>query len=335
MTNTPIFSLTADGQPFDTARVLRIEVTDAAGFESDQLTITLDDTPPHIARPREGAQYQLALGYREWGAPIYVGTYVFEEIERSGYTRTMTLLAKAADHAKTLKQPKTRVWEATTFGAVIKTIAADHGLKPVVADAVANLTIEYAAQTDESDQNFMTRMARKLGVVVAPKDGHLIATDRHSGKTASGKDLPPFYVTRDQMIADNAYTVRIKPRARHSVIIAKWHDTAAGRTNTVKFQTGGKGPSMTIRRLFQTEPEAYAAARAKARDLQAGEGEMSVTIIGTPHPRAETPITMQTGTPDLDGKWIASTVTHEWDFSTGGATTTIEAEFGMDEKGGE
>jgi len=37
--------------------------------------------------------------------------------------------------------------------------------------------------------------------------------------------------------------------------------------------------------------------------------------------------------PDADGDWIASTVTHVWDYSDGGgATTTVEAEFGMEEK---
>ena len=106
---TPIFLIKADGGSFDASRVLRIEVTDAAGFESDETRIILDDAFPQIETPREGAKFEVSLGFLEWGAPIYEGTYVYEEHERNGFERQMTLIAKSADHAKTLKQPKTRV----------------------------------------------------------------------------------------------------------------------------------------------------------------------------------------------------------------------------------
>jgi hypothetical protein len=71
----------------------------------------------------------------------------------------------------------------------------------------------------------------------------------------------------------------------------------------------------------------------KVKELRAGEGELSCDIVGSPKAHAEAPIKVQGVAPDADGDWIASSVTHVWDFSdSGGATTTIEAEFGMDEK---
>ena len=89
---------------------MSIEVTDAAGFESDELTIKFNDWP-RIPTPHEGAEFELSLGYLEWGKPIYIGTYFFEESERLGFDREVTFTTKAADHSKTLKEPKTRAWE--------------------------------------------------------------------------------------------------------------------------------------------------------------------------------------------------------------------------------
>ncbi len=325
----PTFSITADGGLFASSRVLKIEITDAAGFESDELCIVLDDTFPQIERPREGAKLTVALGFADTGL-VEMGTYIFEEIERDGLERTMTLVAKAADHAKSLKEPKTRAWDQQTFGAIVKKIAGEHNLKPVIAKEIGDHPIHYAAQTEESDQNFLTRLGKRVGAVVAPKDGHLLATLRRSGETASGQKLPAINVTLDRLVSDGAYHVRLKPRSRYGKVIANYEDQAAGKTRQEIIKVASEGPSMTLREVFQNQTEAKRAAEAKVVELKAGEGELSLQMIGDPYARAEAPINVIGVSLDADGAWIASTVTHSWDYGEGGgAITTVEAEFGM------
>lgn len=327
----PIFILKVDGKPFNAARILKIEVTDAAGYESDEMTVVMDDAFPHIQRPREGAKLSLYLGFAEWGAPIFIGTYIFEEWERNGFERTATLIAKAADHSKSIKEPKTRAWEGT-FGHIAGTIANEHNLKLVITDDLKAHPIHYAAQTEESDQHFLTRLGRKIGAVVAPKDGHLLVTQRHSGKTAKGEPMPTIHVNQTNLLSDGAYYVRLKPRSKYSKFIANWQDHATGTTKQVILKTGVKGPSFTLRDSFQNEAEARKAATAKQREMRAGEGELSVEILGDPTARAEAPIKVVGVAPDADGDWISSTVTHTWDFGeNGGATTAVDAQFGMEE----
>lgn len=106
----PEIRVTADGQPFAMDRVISIEITDEAGYESDELIITLDDADPQIERPREGAVLAVVLGYSGTALTEF-GSYVVEEFERSGWPRRLTLTAKAADHSKAMKEPKTRSWE--------------------------------------------------------------------------------------------------------------------------------------------------------------------------------------------------------------------------------
>jgi phage protein D len=119
-------------------------------------------------------------------------------------------------------------------------------------------------------------MGNKIGAIVAPKDGHLLVTERRSGKSASGKALPTIYVIPTKLISGSAYYVRIKPRSRYSKVIAKWNDRAAGRTKSLTLKAAEKGPSMTLREVFQSEAGATKAAEAKAVELRAGEGELAL-----------------------------------------------------------
>ncbi len=88
---------------------------------------------------------------------------------------------------------------------------------------------------------------------------------------------------------------------------------------------------MTLRDVFQSAPEARQAAQARAKELRAEEGELSLELIGDPYARAESPIVVAGVSLDADGWWIASTVTHVRDYGEGGgAVTTVQAEYGMD-----
>ena len=326
----PAFRLTADGQPFAADRVLAIRITDEAGYESDELQIELDDADPQIARPREGAILAISIGYA--GEPLTeFGTYIVEEFERSGWPRRLTLTAKAADHAKGMKEPKTRAWEGKTLGEVVRTIAAEHGLTPAIGERLASIQLPYTAQTEESDQNLLTRLGKRLGAVIAPKDLRLLVSARHSGKTAKGQAMPEVRVTRDMLIAQDAYRIGSRPRGRFGSVRARWRDQKAGLTRPVIVQTDLEGPQKTLREIYQDEAEARRAAEAAVREVKAGEGDMTLKLVGVPIARAEAPIVIKGVGLDIDGRWIATRVNHDWNFESGGAITEIVAEFGADD----
>ncbi len=184
--------------------------------------------------------------------------------------------------------------ENTSLGAIATTIAHEHNLRPAMSKTLASHHIAYAAQTEESDPHVLTRLGRRIGAVIAPKDGRLLVTARHSGKTVSGKPpaplaLPTIFVTPNLLIAKNAYNVRIKPRSRYSRVIARWQDQDSARVHKLTLQAAPKGPSMTLREVFQTEAEARKAAEAKVKELRAGEGELSLDMVGAPKARAGEP----------------------------------------------
>lgn len=330
----PAFRLTADGQAFAAGRILAIRITDEAGYESDELQIELDDADPQIARPREGAVLAVALGYE--GAPLTeFGTYTVEEFERSGWPRRAVLTAKAADHAKAMKEPKTRAWEDKTLGDVVRTIAGEHGLSPAIGERFASIQLAYLAQTEESDQNLLTRLGKRVGAVIAPKDQRLLVSPRHSGQTAKGQAMPEVLVTANMLVAQDAYRIGSRPRGRFGSVRARWRDSKAGLTRSVLVDTGLDGPQKTLREVYQDEADARRAADATVREIKAGEGAMTLRMVGAPMARAEAPIVVQGVGLDIDGRWIATRVSHEWNFESGGATTEVTAEFGADDEGTE
>lgn len=322
----PSFSLTADGQPFSAERVLSIEITDEAGVESDTLTIVLDDALPQIEKPREGARIAVSIGYEETGLVEY-GTYVFEELTREGYPRRAIMTAKAADHAGSLKEIKSRSWSNTTAGSIIKEIAGNNQLKPVIAQRIDGLKIQYLAQTEESDQNLLTRLGRRIGAVIAPKDGHLVAADRHSGKSASGRSMPEVRINPGSVLS---YSTSSKPRSRFGKVRGRWRDRGAGATKTVELEAAKKGPLTTLKEVYQSEAECRAAVEARVRELRAGEASVSITTIGDPTARAEAGIVVAGVSLDADVNWIAKRVTQMWQLDLGGATSEIECERGAD-----
>ncbi|WP_299152013.1 phage tail tape measure protein [uncultured Tateyamaria sp.] len=134
----------------------------------------------------------------------------------------------------------------------------------------------------------------------------------------------------------NAWTQanpELKPRSRYSKVIANWQDRGSGTTKRVTVKAAEKGPSMTLREVYQDREDARKAADARVKELRAGEGELTLELIGDPHARAEAPLNITNVAPDVDGSWVASTVTHLWDYGEeGGAKTTVEAEFGQEEE---
>lgn len=246
----------------------------------------------------------------------------------------MILRAKAADHAKTLKEPKTRAWDDMTVGDIVKKIAGEHNLQPKVAKPLAKFKVDYIAQTAESDQSFLTRLGKQVGAVIAPKDGHLIATERRSGKAASGKKMPTISVTNADLVGEEAYNLILKPRASFAKVIARYHDQDAGVVKSKVYKLADEGPSTTLQDIYPNEDRAARAAKARAKELKAGEGEIELTIMGRPSARAESPLNVAGIDMDADGSaWITTEVVHVWDFSEGGgATTTIQAEFGKPEE---
>lgn len=323
---TPKWRITADGTALPAAcaeRLISLEISDEAGIASDTLTLTLDNRDLALATPRKGAKLDCWMGYEEAGL-IHMGQYVVDEVEASGPPHTLVIKGKAADMRKDLKSQKTRGWDTITIADLVRTVAAEHDLIPVVAPGLGEIVIANLAQTNESDMALLTRVAGTYDAVAKPIAGRLLFVPRGEAKSASGKAMPTVSLTPQDM---RTWRATKAERGKYGAVAAQWHNPATGQTETIRIDgDGGDGPLHTLPTRYPDADQARAAAQAKLDALTRGTGTLSADVVpGRPSLGAEGKVVLS-GVGDVaGGTWVITRARHLLTKS-GGLTTSIEGE---------
>lgn len=321
----PIWKLTADGANITAAcakRLMSLTITDEAGIASDTIAIVLDNRDLAIAAPRKGAKLECWMGYDEAGL-IHMGQYVVDELEADGPPHALTINGKAADMRKEMKEQKTRGWDGITIGDLVKTIGAEHNLIPVVAPALASVSIPNLAQTNESDMALLTRVAKTYDAVSKPMAGRLLFVPRGEAKSATGKAMPSVALGPADL---KTYRATQADRGKYGAVVAQWHNPATGQPESLKVGGGVEGPTHTIRQKYPDADQAQRAASAKMDALARGVGTFSGDVVpGRPSLGAEGKMVVS-GLGDIaSGTWVVTRAVHKLDKS-GGLTTSVEGE---------
>lgn len=320
----PIWKLTADGADITAAcaqRLLSLTVTDEAGITSDTIAIVLDNRDLAIAAPRKGAALECWMGYAASGL-IHMGRFVVDELSASGPPHTLTIDGKAADMRQQMKEQKTRGWDDVSVADLVKTIAGEHNLIPVVAPSLAEVTLPSLAQTNESDMALLTRVARTQDAVAKPVSGRLLFVPRGEAKSASGKAMPTVALGPGDF---QSYNATQADRGKYGAVVAQWHNAETSQAESIKVGEG-EGPTFTIRSKFPDADQAQRAAAAKLDALARGTGTFSGEVTpGRPSIGAEGKIVVS-GLGDIaSGTWVITRAVHKLDKS-GGLKTSLEGE---------
>lgn len=327
---TPDFQIFADGVDVTGGlrdRLLRLTVTDEAGVDSDSVEIELDDRDNVLALPRTGAGLAVWMGYRETGLAL-MGLFTVDEVTVEGPPWQLGITGRSADLREDFKSQKTRHFEDTTLGEVFGKIAGDHGLAPAIDPALASRKIAYAAQTEESDIHFMTRLARRFDALAKPANGRLVVVRHGDGRSGTGAALGAISLRPGDV---THVRLSLADRPRHGTVEADWYDDDEAERKTVTVERGD-GPSMRLPHTYPSEEEAERAAEARGRELGRAEGSLTVELPGRTDIAAEMPVLMSGFRDGIDGAWTTVRAEHNLD-SAGGYTVSFEAEKG--ESGGD
>lgn len=284
-------------------RLESLTLRDAAGVESDTVTLVLDNRDGAVVVPPTGAELDVAIGLGDTLIPK--GTYQVTEIEEPLAEAVLTIHATAAAFKGSIKAPKDRTFDNMTLGDLVQHIADEHALEPVIGATLAAVAFDHIDQKAESDLNLLNRLAREHDAIAKPVAGRLLVTPRGTGKSASGADMPEIPITDP---ADSAGTVSITERSDYQAVIAHWFDEPAQQKRA---ETAGSGsPVLTLRRTFPDADGARAAAAAELARLQRGQKTLSLTRPLTPELTAEARVRVANHKASANGLWIADTVTH-------------------------
>lgn len=210
-------------------RLISLTLTNYRGFDADQLDLQLDDSDGQLALPARGALLALGLGWQ--GEPLtFKGDYTVDEVEHSGSPDTLTIRARSADLRGALLNRFERSFHRTTIEAIVKQIAEENKLKPLVSIALANLEIEHIDQTNESSINLLQRLAEAYDAIATVKNGNLLFMPAGRGKTVNGKEIPVLIITRQQ---GDSHRFSIAEGDNYEGVKAYWHNTTTGKRGEV------------------------------------------------------------------------------------------------------
>lgn len=293
-----------------------VSVTDEAGVKSDTCEIAFDNREGFSAPPI-GAELKIWIGYEP--EPVYMGSYKIDTWKKSIPVRRLTVSAKAADLTSTIRSPKIRSFHAKTVKAIVSQVAGDNGLTAVVDAGIGARQVDHIDQQTESDMSFLSRLAKRQGATFKLADGKVIFAAKGSKTAPSGKAKTAITLIPAQISSGEA---TCNKRGDYKAVSATYMDHTTGKRKTV---TAGSGaPKHRDRRLYGSQAEAQAAAKAGLGDLTRGQVTVTIEMPGDPTIFAEALVTASLGDPDIDGDYLAKSVTHS--YSAGGYTTSLSLE---------
>ena len=353
----PIYRLTVSGEDVTSkiqGRLISLTLTDNRGFDADQLDITLDDSDGLLDLPPLGAIISLSLGWQHCGL-VHKGMYTVDEVEHEGAPDNLTIRASSADLRGSFADQKECSWHRKTVADIVQTIAAEHYLEPLVSDSLAGETVDHIDQANESDANFLSRLAEQFDAIATVKQGKLLFIKAGDATSASGEPLPIIHIKRT--IGDK-HRFNLADRGNYTAVKAFYHDRKQGKKlfvvvdkntprqqpvkkKSTKGRRKGKGntqaatppqiePSAestkTLRHVYANQGNAWRGARAAFDKLKRGGAEFSITLaIGRPELFPELPAVVSGFKPLIDAAdWLLTKVTHN--LGDSGYTNQIDLE---------
>jgi hypothetical protein len=314
----PAFRVEVDGQDITAVvskRLVSLRLSDAAGVQSDQLSLSLSDALPRsrLQEPGVGAEIKLWLGY---GLRLkYMGLFIADRVETSGPPDLMNIDAFASPHGETtsgqtaITEQRSRSWPAgTTLGALVDRVAGDHGMVSAVSASLASIVLPHTDQVDESDIHLLSRLALDLDAIAKPANGRLILAKRGESLSASGMAMPTVPI-----VLSDVSSWRVSRSLREAVgqVVAVWQDLDAGQP--VELLAGAGAPVRRLRDRYPSREAAQRAADAEfARSSRAGRA-LSLTLPGNPDLIAEGLVNLSGFRSYLDGTWLVTRVEHSLD----------------------
>ena len=289
----PIYWLSVDGTDITatvSGRLIDLTLTDNRGFEADQLDLRLDDTDGLLDLPPLGVKISVAIGWEDSGL-VPKGSYTVDEVEHSGTPDTLSIRARSADLRSGLTTQRERSWHDVTLGDIVKTIADENDLTPLISPSLAVQHIAHIDQTNESGANLLTRLADQFDAISTVKDSKLIFMSAAGGVSASGRLLPTVNITRD---VGDQHRFLAAERDSYSGVKALYHDVdgavkgeviwgkeenSAERNIPVKTTTTTTtGQYKSLEKTFKSRDAALRAARKAWQALKSNKAAKAAYV---------------------------------------------------------
>ena len=293
-------------------RLSRLIIHDTAGHHGDTLQLVLNGEG--LAKPELGVTISIRIGYEEteiWDA----GTFVVQEVERfksakrkipntiviTGISQSQNNETQAALQLTSAE----RAFQNQTFGEIVKTIASANGLTTEIDGSLESIPMPPIRQTLESDAGFLDRIARERNAFVKYNDNRVIV------QVYDSETIGEININSAQI---SEYRYHEVQKRNVKKVVAKYTDIKTGKT--MKHEEGSGGKQFVLGETFPDLETAKQKAEAVLKYFQRDLINFTIDMPTQPGMFAEKVIhTFHMGDAELNGKWIARSVTTTLDES--------------------
>lgn len=322
----PTYRIIADGRDITTLindRLLMLRISDKPGMDSDEFELRIDDRDQAVALPSRGSNITVMMGY-VGQALTRMGAYKVDEVEVSGPPDTIVIRGKASDMRGSGKTVRSGSWEGTPLSQIVNDIAKRNGWEPVCS---VGTKVERIDQRNESDFNFITRLARQYDCTAKVAESKLLVMPRQGGQSASGKTLSVVTINRADV---SRYQFRLGDRNTQKAVKTQHQDPKTGKLQVVELANDDAPASLppvhTDRHSYPNKSAAEQAAKARLAAFNRSTAAVRLEMAGRADLFAERSINAQGFKPGLDGEYLVDGV--EQVFTQSGWTTSVECNGG-------
>lgn len=322
----PTFQIVADGKDITALindRLLLLRTSDKPGMESDEFELRIDDRAQAVTLPSRGAKIEVFLGYGAQ-AMARLGSYTVDEVEVTGPPDTITLRGKASDMRGSGKTTRSGSWEDVALAKIVSDVAARNGWEP---GCTVQTKVPRVDQRNESDFNFITRLAKQYDCTAKVASGKLVVLPRQGGQSASGKAIGTVTISRADV---SRYSFRLGDRSTQKAVKTQHQDKATGKLNVVELGNDDAPAGLpgvhTDRHIYPNKSAAEQAAKARLAAFNRSTAAVRLEMVGRTDLFAERTINAQGFKNGLDGEYLVDSV--EQVFTASGWTTTVECNGG-------
>ncbi|SBS33548.1 Phage late control gene D protein (GPD) [Marinomonas spartinae] len=238
----PSVRVSGAGENTINARLTSWERIDAAGTQSDQLTMHIDTTG-QTGLPKEGAVLTWLEGYGD--NLIDKGQFKITRIVPKLFPPSVTIVATAApfqvEDKTGFKERRTRTFENVSLADLFRQVVTPHGFSPRVAKEFESIVLEHMDQTDETDSAFLTRLARERDAIAKPVNDLYVLAKRGQVKTITGQTMPPVVSLPSQNTPSEGQFINCQldrpSRSAITGVKANWTNHNTGEEHTVHVGT--------------------------------------------------------------------------------------------------
>ncbi|MCW2267763.1 phage late control protein GPD [compost metagenome] len=326
----PVFRLVADGKDITSLindRLLLLRTTDKPGMESDEFELRIDDRDGAVVLPARGATIEVHLGYS--GQTLTrLGRYTVDEVELAGPPDSIVIRGKASDMRGTGKAIRSGSWEGVTLQQIVRDIAARNGWQPLCPVITPVSRVD---QLNESDFNFITRLARQFDCTAKIGDGSLLVLPRQGGHSGSGKTLGIVTLERGDV---SLWHIHLADKGAYKAVRTRYQDAGSGQVRAIDLSNGaspdGLQPVHIDRHLYPNKTAAEQAARARLAAFNRSTAQVRLEMAGRTDLFVERIINTQGFKNGLDGEFLIESVAHT--FTASGWSTIVECNGGKQGK---